>query len=337
MSHDKYKEWLYLAVSDELPEDETRQLHAHLTECEACELTFAELSQTLTLFGESGVAEPTDEMLWEARGNLRDALSRQPSKNSVLARVTQSVAPAGSGSDIPRREEGGWRSWFTGFRAPLTGFAGAAAGFVVAMLVLQGPSGPATTDTVAGGRMLAPNHEMGEAEISNVRFVNTSARSDVIEVEYDLIRPVRLKADATDPRMKGVLAHAITSEPNTGVRLAAMKALDSPDRVQPMDDTIKAAFLATLRSDANPAVRREALRVLQSMPFDIGIRDACFYVLENDNNAALRIAAINILASAALEGYDPGPQIYDLLDTEENDYVRFHTGAFIKEVDDDVQ
>ena len=329
MSHETYKELLQLAVLNELGDADARRLHEHLDTCAECQAEFTELTQMMTVIGESGVTEPTDEMLWEARRNLRASLSKEPSTNSVLARVTQSVAPAGSASAAPQSS---WKDWFTGFRVGLTGLAGAAAGFAIAFLALGGE----TPTTPEQGQQLASVHEMGEPAIENVRFIGSSASRDLIEVQYELVRPVRLKAPATDERMVNLLSHAMTESPNTGVKLAAIKALDGQVEAKvPMDPDIKDAFVATLMSDANPAVRKQALRVLQRVSFDDSIRDACLYVLNNDNNPALRIAAINTLAEASLEGYDPGPELYDLLN--ENEDIRFHSGAFIKEVSEDVQ
>jgi len=336
MNHEHYRDWIHLAIAEELGDAESRMLRDHLVECEACRAELEELSSLIKTIGAGGVAEPTERMLWEARRNLSESLRREPSISSVLGRVAQRVAPAGSGVSSPRPSRPSM--WFTGWRVAFTGLAGALAGFFVAFMVIGAPTPqqPAPSQTV-GTDFADANREMGPPAIANVRFVNTSPRNDVMEVEYDVVRPVRLRAPVTDEHVQRLLAYALVNESNTSQQLRAINALDKLVDQPSADPRIQTALIETLKSDANPAVRKQAIRVLGGMPFGDDIRDACLYVLENDTNAALRIAAINLLAGATLKGYEPGEKLYDVLKSDESDYIRSHTAAFIQEVNDDVQ
>ena len=92
MSHERYKDWLRLAVANEISTDDMRLLRVHLGECDSCRTEFQELRQMMTTLMERGVTESSEEMLWEARRNLQSALEKENSVSSISTRVTQSVA-----------------------------------------------------------------------------------------------------------------------------------------------------------------------------------------------------------------------------------------------------
>ena len=78
MKHDTFKELMRLAVLDELDKEGWVSLEGHLVDCSECKVEFDELKLLVTLVGESRGAEPSDEMLWEARRNLHEALADEP-------------------------------------------------------------------------------------------------------------------------------------------------------------------------------------------------------------------------------------------------------------------
>ena len=96
-------------------------------------------------------------------------------------------------------------------------------------------------------------------------------------------------------------------------------------------------MIASLARDANPGVRRRALAALQRLPLDGEIRGALLDVLRNDPNPGLRVAAINALESAALEGLSFDDSVLEVLrnsrETDDNNYVRIRSGAFLNEVE----
>ena len=84
-------------------------------------------------------------------------------------------------------------------------------------------------------------------------------------------------------------------------------------------------------------MRKQALYVLYQMPFDDDIKDACLHVLASDENEGLCvIAAINMLAVAVLEGQLAGKDVMDAVGTrlqsDDNNYIRIQSGAFLQEV-----
>lgn len=335
MKHDTFKELMRLAILDELGEEGRKSLEGHLDDCAECKAEFAELESLVTLVGESRGAEPSDEMLWEARRNLRAALANEPvpgvkPAESLLKRLTQGMAWSGSPSAVSPAS--GVSSWVRGFRVTFAGAAAVAAGVLIGYLAF-GRVAPVNVDPAPN--VLSGTEDMiGGPDYQNIRFVNVDPRSGEVEFEYDVVRPARLKAGVDDERVQRMLASAVTSG-NPGARLEAINTIGAYIE-EPKDDKIKQALVHAARFDANPGVRKHALYVLYQMPFDDDIKEACLHVLGNDTNAGLRIAAINILAAATLDGHLENRDLSDAvgadLAREENKFIKTQYGEFLQEV-----
>jgi hypothetical protein len=336
MKHDIYKELMRLAVLDELGKEGWVSLDGHLADCSECKAEFDELKLLVTLVGESRGAEPSDELLWEARRNLREALADEPvpsvqSAASLLKRLTQGMAWSGSRSALfPTSEVS---RWVRGLGVTFAGSAAVAAGVLIGYLVF-GHVTPPVVDP-APAEMTQNDGALGKPDYRNIRFVNVDPRNGELEFEYDVVRPARFKAGIDDDRVQRMLANIVTGDNNPGARLEAINMIGVFVE-NPKDEKIKQALVQAVRTDPNPGVRKHALNVLYQMPFDDSIKDACLYVLGNDNNAGLRIAAINILAAATLDGHLENKDLSDAVGTDlardENKFIRTQYGAFLQEV-----
>lgn len=339
MSHEKYKEWLRLAVADEINNDDMHLLKEHLAECGECRAELQELRQTMLVLDDRGVAETSEDMLWEARRNLHAVLEREKPALSISTRKTQSVAPRIS--DSPRH---GWlNNWLSGFQLAFSGATAVLVGVFIGYIAFSG-KGALTVEEATDPDMAfetgAVDQELGGPAIENVRFISRDAKTGEMEIQYDLVRPVRLRSDVEDTRMQRVLAYAVLNDDNAGTRLAAIDALDTHGKRVHDNDT-KMALVKALRMDPNDGVRKHALEVLAGMPFDRDIKDACLYVLANDENPGLRVGAIDLLSKANSEGHVAGQEIYDFMNKElqsdKDAYLRARSTAFIQEVDNEQQ
>lgn len=339
MDHEQYRELLQLAISDEISRDEMTSLRDHLTECDTCRAEFNELRQLMTVLGDGGTTEPSEQMLWETRRRLFETIRQESPVESALARTTQDVAPmvpgplAGRGTSLsPGGLLSGWTGWMRGYRLAFSGATAIAIGVFIGYLSF----GRGNARPMAGNVPAAANHEaIGNPDIANVRFVDTGSAGGELEVQYDLVRPVRLRAGLDDVRMQRMLAYALLNEENAGVRLKAVNAF-AEGATRSRDEEVKVALIEALTTDPNPGVRRESLRVLQQMPFDDDVKNACLYVLTNDRNPGMRVASISLLARATQEGDIVGGEIYSELKSQlgDDDLLRANTAAFIQEDDD---
>lgn len=184
-----------------------------------------------------------------------------------------------------------------------------------------------------------------EIKISNIRLLptagipkNSNLENAEIEIMFDEIKPVIYKGSLNDPVVQRLLARALITENNPGVRIRTINTLASQTELQQFtpDPKVKAALITTLKIDDNPAVRREALNLLMKFPFDDEIRDAYLFVLSNDSNSGLRVAAINALAQLKIQGNSLDEKIINVLNKkaefDRNDFVRLRATSLVKEV-----
>jgi hypothetical protein len=349
MRHETYKEWILLAVFGELGEKDRCSLDAHVSECAECRAELESVESFAALAGRAGVTGPSDELLREARRALRESIVGE----TVLAgqaaafrerSLTQDGAWSTPGhSRFPSGAFRGWAAWLTPGRAVLAG-AGAVAVGLLAGYLLFGRAQPGGTLVRPGdaARQIADNGqpaqagaELGAPSYRNIRVGGVDPRTNQVDLEYEVIRPARLRAGVEDDRVQRVLAQAVTSDANAGTRLQAINTIGAYV-ARPIDEEVKQALIRAVRTDPNAGVRKQALYVLYQMPFDEDIKQTCLHVLAGDKNEGLRIAAINMLSVAVLDGRIEGKEVMDAvgarLRTDDNEYIRIQSGAFLQEV-----
>lgn len=113
------------ALDGDLDRAETRQLYAHLGQCDACRAYAAELADLESALGRLN-AETEREILDERfDARVTDAVAGMPPKPAP---------PTAAGRGAGRLADG-WRRWLGGWRPAITGLAGAVAGFLLAVLL----------------------------------------------------------------------------------------------------------------------------------------------------------------------------------------------------------
>jgi hypothetical protein len=278
----------------------------------------------LESISESGAGEPTDEQLINARQRLSATLwgnepvgaaasNKPPRRESILARW---FGARREGPESPGRV-----GWFSGYRLGLAGAATVLIGFFAGYLVYGGVQ-PVTTphqvaipvEQDAGQDILASANEVPFTDVSNVHFMNADAGDGQVEFMYDEVRPMRLKAGVDDERVRKLLAHAILSGSNPGLRLQAINILETRQGMTPSAE-VKQALIGALVSDPNAGVRRQAFLALQKLPFDAEIKETLMFVLDHDDNPGLRVAAMDYLTVSLLEGNNSESAYFDILDS----------------------
>lgn len=330
MNHGTFKERLHLFLAGELGIEESRLLQTHLNQCGECRAESEELQRVVARLQEYRAGHASDELLSEVRQSLHEAIRGEALTDAVISRLGRSPVD-GRVSRRARATSGFAFGRLGGFRPAVFGASALAAGVFIGYLAfgqdsVKQPDAPVVPD-VAG--------EIGGPDIANVRFVDWGSRDGNVEIEYDVVRPVRLRAAVDDDRIQRVLARALLSDENPGVRLRAVGAL-SPGAPAHRPE-VKLAIIDAVKTDPNAGVRREGLYVLEGMPFDGDVEATCLYVLEHDDNPGMRVASLNLLSGARLSGHDIGPKVYEYLsDTRENDpWVRAQSAVFFEEVKDE--
>lgn len=349
MRHETYKEWILLAVFGELGDGDRLSLDAHVSECAECRAEREAVASFLSLAGRAGVTGPSDELLREARRALRESIVGETKLAGQAAAfrersLTQDGAWSTPGhSRFPSSPVRGWTAWLTPGRAVLAGAGAVAVGLLAGYLLFgrAQPGGPlvrpddSARRIADNGQPAQAGAELGAPSYRNIRVAGVDPRTNQVDLEYEVIRPARLRAGVEDGRVQRVLAQAVMNEANAGTRLQAINTIGAYV-ARPIDEEVKQALIRAVRADPNAGVRKQALFVLYQMPFDEDVKQACLQVLAGDENEGLRIAAINMLSVAVLDGRIEAKDVMEAvgarLQSDDNDYIRIQSGAFLQEV-----
>jgi hypothetical protein len=309
MKHTEYREHLHLLALEELDLHDRTLLEDHLRTCSDCR---DELPRLRKFYGLLKDFEPAvhvdDNLLQDARQQLREALHRERSHPSFLETIEERL----STFVAPR------------YQIALGGLATLALGIFIGHRIFT-PSAPLPQEA-----QLIP----ANPRITNLKFLDSKEGSDVVEFTFDAVQPVKMRGSVNDPGIQKVLTHAMLNDANPGVRLRALNVVATPRADKP-DKEIKAALILTLRTDPNAGVRKEALMALQQYPPDEAIKNALLNTLMTDKNPGLRIAAINGLDSLRIHGQSADRSVlkalHDKMQSDDNTYIRLRARTVLQE------
>ena len=320
MNHKKYRELLHLSFASELGDEEQRVLAAHLEMCERCREERRELENLHGILGLPGTSVPPgDELLQEARRELRVSLRMERSRRSLWDRVLE---------------------WMDATTSPPLRLA---VGGAAILLVGMGISYLLFSPSVQTGRvneapsLAAVATERGETRVTNLHFISQDPAKEQVDFTFDMVTPIHVQGSTNDLAVQKVLAQALLNDQNPGARLKTVSALASQVEQSKLPDReIKAALIQALKTDVNVGVRKEALATLEKLPLDQDIKQAFLYVLKHETNPAMRIEVINYLEKPVLEGQWTGKDILDVLrekmQSDDNNYIRNRARNVLQEV-----
>ncbi len=320
MTHQQYKEWIQLSVLEELTTDERELLERHIDQCCECRAELEQLMKFTARLPKCQFFQPTEQLLQEARQELRVALRLERMKKPMWATLKTWWDALTSGS----------------LRLAVGGAAMIAVGMLLGYFAFSGGETP--EGSFVGN--LAIQHtasSRGETKVTNVRFLTSETVEGEVEFVFEAVTPIRMKGSLHDPSVQRILAQALVTEKNPGARLRAVSTLGvyAEQSNQP-DQEIKAALIQALKSDSNVGVRKEALRVLQLFPMDKDIQNALLHVLRYELNPGLRIEAINILEKPVVAGQWRNEEIINVLrekmESDQNNYIRLRARNVYEEV-----
>ena len=305
-----------LSLYGELTDDEQLKLDAYLKKHPELKKEFQELKKFKLFISEHSSQKTTENLLSDARIQLRSALRTERNNKTVLAKIGDVMGELFR----PQWVAAGIGSLSLGI---LIGYCSFSPSGTEPGLVFQPVLNEASTPE--------------KTRIDNVRFIDSDASDGEVEFEFDAIAPMHLKGRVEDPEIQKVLTYALLNASNAGVRLKTVNAIaQQNEEKKSVDPAIKAALISSLKNDQNPGVRREALRVLQQFGFDNEIRDAVLQVLIHDSNSGMRVAAINALEMAKLDGKKFDSSMVTILkkqmEKEENSYIRNRAATLVKEI-----
>lgn len=314
MKKQDYQDLLVRSIYGELSADEQRFLESYLSTHPALKKEQRELQRLRAVLYSTAADVDVDGLLAEARQELRRAARRERNAEHFAHRIMHSI-----------RE----------FVSPKFAVASTAAILIGIAIGYYSFSPRHDRQDIAVLPVSGEASTKGSMEISNVRMIETG--NGMVEIEFDAVAPVTMKGSIDDPEIQKVLTHALLNESNAGIRLASVTTIgDQIAKMPNSDPAVRTALITTVKSDENPGVRREALRVLMQFDYDKEIRDALLHILSHDRNTGLRVAAINALETATLDGgtFDASSiaVLKQRMESENNTYIRNRAATLIKEI-----
>jgi hypothetical protein len=320
MKHRKYEELLQLYVYGELDDEALKDFEEHFHQCSVCRKELEELKKLSAVLEQYKPVLADEKILQEARNELSRSLIPTDTTPSFWNRLLEFIYNA-----------------FPSYKVALGGAALIIVGFLAGHLFTPSTKYQVPSTVILTGNTTNFGEPLSSSpRISNIRFIDSDDADGEIEFTFDAVMPVHLKGRVDDPNVQKVLATALISENNPGIRLQSASAVTSDDRISKLDDELMDALISAVRYDKNPGVRREALQALQSYESDPRARQALLDVLAHDESAGLRISAINILTNWNSEYFRGDSSLVKILkiniNSESNNYIRMRSHAFIKEI-----
>ncbi|MFH1197701.1 MAG: hypothetical protein V1720_18520 [bacterium] len=309
MENQKYLELLQLYIWDELEGEEKILVENKLLESDEYRIEYENLKRIYSALQQNHNVD--DAVLQSARKQLMDTIKAENEKINFFTRTLDLFSAL----------------FMPNYKYAMGSVAMVLVGLFVGYLLFA-PSSPIDEEITASSKSIdLDDFDRKGIDVSNIRIENPFSMEGDIEISFDAVKPISYKGKADDQMILRLLAASLVNSENAGDRIRTINALKTQNEVEVViDPQIKKALVTALKTDDNPAVRRETLNLLMKYPFDNEIRDAFLFVLSHDKNSGLRVAAINAFANLKLEGIS----IDDKIKNELNKYAEADQNNFIK-------
>lgn len=315
MKHNEFKQMIQLSLYGELSEQEQKQLVKHINTCEECRIELEQQKNIMMLLSDSKKLKVNEELLKEARFQLRGALRQHKSDSFSITSFTN--------------------KFFELFSTPPRLAFGAITMLVVGLIIGSVFLGMEKVIIKENEPQLTnASLVQNDMRISNMQFIDSDPSDGEIEFTFDASKRVHFKGNVEDPKVQNLLTYAMLNDQNPGSRLNSINVMDSYKKVT-IDNDIREALVTVVMADNNQGVRREALKLLNRSGFDESVKQANLYVLLNDSSSALRIEALNALIDATKSGYSLGKEDINLViqqaNQDDNNYIRLKSKTLLQE------
>ncbi len=304
MNCESARDSIQLAAAGELPDEQAIGLEQHLMSCEECMAELSAMRELDELLAMHPMLEPDPNMLAQARVRLDEALDAIP-QHGFFTRL--------------RADAAAWLGHLKGAPALATLLVGCgflAGNFTYRYQVANAPKPPSL--------VILSNTGGGISTISDVQQLP----NDTVKVSYNRIVPEVAEGSVDEPQIRRLLLAGMNSADNNSVRAMSVELMANACKSghecrSEADGTgIRAALLASLRTDRNPLVRLKALDGLQPyVSQDERVRDTVAQVLLTDISAQVRTKAFTMLRPV-----DSDTSVRQVLRTvserDDNPYIR---------------
>jgi anti-sigma factor RsiW len=298
-------------VYNELEDDARYEVEQHLARCPECAGELKAARNFHTAMSQNPVTEPTPNLLAASRMRLQEALETT-TQGGFLRRLI--FEPT---------------TWLRQVRmAPAMAAVIFMVGFGGGIGATYNLMSNRLSGNGAGVALVEPNASQAPVDasaITGIRSVTQEPGTNQVSIKYDTISTQEAQGSLNDQRIQQLLLFAARNNYNSGVRMDSvdvltqtpndsrvrevlmyslqndtnagvrMKALDGLSGLVRQDPQVRDAVLQALVSDGTPAVRLQALRLVEPMKADSNVRAVLIRLSKTDQNASIRTQARTML------------------------------------------
>ncbi|NOZ62691.1 MAG: hypothetical protein GXO74_13550 [Calditrichaeota bacterium] len=305
----KYKKWIWLSLYDELEAREQDDLQKHIDSCDECRRERELARQFCEQLSGKEVIRVSDELLRQSRDALFHRVrmaARYGARREWLERLRHIVV-------LDFRPQ-----WQMAIALGLLGV-----GILLGAKFFRHPArlNPALLEQIA---------RQGEAvqQIENVSF---DQRKNQVVVRYQTVQRHSLQGNPNDPQIQRLLIQTLISDSRPNLRLRSVNALQD---TKSFDQRVLDALIEVLENDDNSGVRLKAIKILNSIPWSESVQVALtrvfIKVLLQEKNSAVRIQAIDGLER--IRHKDAVSVLHKAAEKDSNDYVRNKAAVLLERI-----
>ncbi len=309
MNKEKFIELVYLYLMDELQSHEKDELENAMMQDDELKTEFENIKETFNIIQSSKPTEADGRLLVNARQSLMRKVREASEEKSSSAKLIEKIK----------------YYFYHNY--------GLALGGAVTLVVSIGIAYLMFIKTAQNTAVLDKPIEFNTSqENASNNILNTEVPSNNSSSTID-------KRKISPQNLREALINALLSGSNDGIRIRSISTISDQTKQESFrpDPQIKDALITAMKSDSNPAVRKEALMVLQHYSYDNQIRDAFLYVMSKDKNSGMRVTAINALADWNKEQRILDEVLKQALtkqaQAEKNSFVKIRAASILKGVE----
>jgi hypothetical protein len=316
MQHNEYKKMIQLSFYGELSSKEQADLNKHLKICVECREELENQKTLLAILSENKNVKVNDEILSSARYQLRGALRMEKDKFSFTDELLQKLI----------------RLFSTPARLAFSFTTVMLIGILIGTLFLGKKDLTETVITTGDSEITELTGD--NVTITNLSFIDSDPSDGEVEFTFEAVKPVYVKGKVNDPKIQSILTYSMLNESNPGSRLNSINAMYT-ELPKSFDKDVKDAIITVVMTDENPGIRREALKLMNKIPYDEEIKQAYLFVLTSDSSSGLRIEALNALIEGSKKGTRFTDRELNILKQnyaqDDNNYIKLKTRTILQE------
>lgn len=311
------RENIVLHIYNELDEQQSANLQAHLGSCPACKGEFLKTQKLLQALPQKPLLQPDGNSL-----------------NMMRKIISLNIRKSAPGFQLPR-------GLFT-FVNPKPAFQ---IGFAALLLILGFFVGKSTSETSANAvtsqflNVLAAQQDIatGNAYVSpfllDIERIQYDKESGKIEIAYNTINDIHLQGKPTDNKIHALLQQALQEPDDISVRLKAVKTVSALAETNPqfLDSGFRDVLGQLLINETNLGLRLRVLKIFKSMPWSDEIKSVLQSILLHDEEKAMRIAAFRTIT----ERQRPLENMREILTVARKDsstFIKFRANKLLEEL-----